>query len=177
MQHENRAVPDNVGFICIPSAGEECPTSEDFRQMSIVPTPLRMRPPEADKPSPTGGTDLETQTSDAEVRNLVREMVIELHPHYQLESVDITLLLMNVGGVLVSSGAAVGAYQILKTWVDARNGRKLKIKVGDIEVEATQMKEEDVLRIFELLQEKADRKKIRELLISASKGEGRPDGH
>jgi hypothetical protein len=32
-------------------------------------------------------------------------------------------------------------YQLLKLWVNARNGRKLKIKAGDIEVEATQMKE------------------------------------
>jgi hypothetical protein len=56
-----------------------------------------------------------------------------------------------------------------------KNGRKLKIKVGDIEVEATQMDEEDVLRIFTLLEEKADRKKIREQLLEASKG-GRPEG-
>jgi hypothetical protein len=76
---------------------------------------------------------------------------------------------------MTSSGAIAGAYQLLKTWVDARNGRKLKIKVGDIEVEATQMNEEDVLRIFELLEEKADRKKIREALIEAGKGGGRPE--
>jgi hypothetical protein len=36
-------------------------------------------------------------------------------------------------------------------------------------VEATQMNPEEVLRIFELLEEKADRKKIRELLLTASK--------
>jgi hypothetical protein len=65
-----------------------------------------------------------------------------------------------VAAVIVSSGAVVAAYRLLKIWVKARNGRKLKIKVGDVEVEATQMKEEDVLRIFELLQEKADRKKF-----------------
>ena len=56
---------------------------------------------------------------------------------------------------------------LLGKWVEARNGRKLKIKVGDIEVEATQMKEKDVLRIFDLLQEKADRKKTRELLLKS----------
>jgi hypothetical protein len=52
--------------------------------------------------------------------------------------------------------------------VDARNGRKLKIKVGEIEVEATQMAESDVLRIIELLQENADRKKIRDMLLKAA---------
>lgn len=77
---------------------------------------------------------------------------------------------------VTGTGIAAGLYRLLKLWVDTQNGRKLKIKVGDIEVEATQMKEADVLRIFELLEEKADRKKIRELLTSAtSKGEGRPN--
>ncbi len=79
--------------------------------------------------------------------------------------------------LLVSSGFTTAVYQVMKSWVDARNGRKLKIKVGDIEVEATQMKEEDVLRIFELLEEKADRKKIRDALIEAGKGGGRPEAH
>jgi hypothetical protein len=75
--------------------------------------------------------------------------------------------------VVASSGALVGAYNLLKTWVEARNGRKLKIKVGDIEVEATQMKERDVMRIFELLQEAGDRKKIRELLMATGQANQR----
>jgi hypothetical protein len=79
--------------------------------------------------------------------------------------------------LIASSGVTTGIYKLLKAWIDARNGRKLKIKVGDIEVEASQMKEEHVLRIFELLEEKADRKKIRELLLEAKKGEARPDAH
>jgi hypothetical protein len=74
-----------------------------------------------------------------------------------------------------SSGITVAVYSLLKTWVDARNGRKLKIKVGDIEVEATQMKEKDVLRIFELLQEKADRAKILDILLEAK--ESASDDH
>jgi len=77
----------------------------------------------------------------------------------------------------VSSAVATAVYQLLKAWVDARNGRKLKIKVGDIEVEATQMNEDDVLRIFELLEEKTDRKKIRAALIEAGKGGDRPNAH
>src|SRR5689334_8594339 len=42
--------------------------------------------------------------------------------------------------VLPAIAALLGAY------IQSRVGRKLKVKVGDIEVEATQMKEEDVLR-------------------------------
>ncbi len=79
--------------------------------------------------------------------------------------------------LVATSGIAAALYKLLKLWIENRNGRRLKIKVGDIEVEATQMKEEDVLRIFELLEEKADRKKIRELLLDANKGEGRPEAH
>jgi hypothetical protein len=66
---------------------------------------------------------------------------------------------------------------LLKMWVSLQNCRKLRIKVVDIEVEATQMKEADLLRIFELLEEKADRKKIREALIEAGKAAGRPEAH
>ena len=73
------------------------------------------------------------------------------------------------------SGISASVFQLLKTWVKARNGRKLKIKVGDVEVDATQMKEADLLRIFELLEEKADRKKIRDALMEAGKGGRTPD--
>ena len=69
--------------------------------------------------------------------------------------------------IVASSGFTTAVWQALKAWLDSRNGRKLKIRVGDIEVEATQMKEADVLRIFELLEEKAERKKIREALLNA----------
>jgi hypothetical protein len=64
---------------------------------------------------------------------------------------------------------------LLKAWIENRNGRKLRIKVGDIEIEATQMKEEDVLRIFALLEERADRKKILDTLLERDKGQGRPE--
>ena len=82
-----------------------------------------------------------------------------------------------VASFAISSGVAAGAYDVLKTWVEAKNNRKLKIKVGEIEVDATQMKEEEVLRIFEMLEEKADQKKIREALLEAGKGSGRPEAH
>jgi hypothetical protein len=77
--------------------------------------------------------------------------------------------------LVASTGVPIAAYQLLKAWIDARNGRKLKIKVGDIEVEATQLAEKEVLRIFELLQEKADRAKIRELLLETANKRTPPD--
>jgi|SRR5271157_5523589 len=83
-----------------------------------------------------------------------------------------TQFLMVAGSSAVTVAIYKGLYQLMKLWVDAQNGRKLKIKVGDIEVEATQMKQKDVVRLFELLQEKADRTKIRDLLLEGKKVTG-----
>jgi hypothetical protein len=58
--------------------------------------------------------------------------------------------------LVATSGDLTSVYNLVKAWVDARNGRKLKIKVGIIDVDATQMKEDDVLRIFKQLEERAD---------------------
>jgi hypothetical protein len=122
-------------------------------------------------------------------RTLLRELygsTVDLDdPFFSFTSISDVLQfqheVLRVGSLVASSAAAVaiykGIYQLMKLWVDERNGRKLKIKVGDIEVEATQMKEEDVIRLLELLQEKADRRKIRELLLQAGKDGGRPQGH
>ena len=73
-----------------------------------------------------------------------------------------------------SSGIAGAAYKIATTWLAARNGRRFKVKVGDIEVEATQISEKDFLRFFELVQEKADQAKIRELLLKPNKSSSVP---
>jgi hypothetical protein len=44
--------------------------------------------------------------------------------------------------LLGSSGAAAAVYQLLKAWIDARNGRKIRLRLTDFEVETTQMSEE-----------------------------------
>jgi hypothetical protein len=81
---------------------------------------------------------------------------------------DLPPFVAQIIALAAGSGMTTAVYQLIKVWVDARNGRKLKIKVGEIEVEATQMAESDVLRIIELLQENADRKKIRDMLLKAA---------
>src|SRR5215469_240264 len=53
-------------------------------------------------------------------------------------------LFQNAALVGAASGLATGIYQLFKARIDAKNGRKLKLKVGDIEVEATQMKGAEV---------------------------------
>jgi len=50
-----------------------------------------------------------------------------------------------------STGIAAGLYNILKTWAETKNGRKIKIRIEDFEVEVTQMSEEQFLKFLEKL--------------------------
>lgn len=83
-------------------------------------------------------------------------------------------MLLFVVLVLISASPRIISF-IASKKIELLNGRKLKIKVGDIEVEATQMKPDEVLRILELLQNQADRNLIRKMLLEAVKAEGRSD--
>jgi hypothetical protein len=51
---------------------------------------------------------------------------------------------------LGTSGLAVGLYSLLRLWVETKNGRKLRIKIGDFEVEGTQMTPEQFQSFVEL---------------------------
>jgi hypothetical protein len=51
--------------------------------------------------------------------------------------------------LLGSSGLAATLYNLLKAWVDNKNGRRFRIKIGDFELEATQMSLKQFLRLFE----------------------------
>jgi hypothetical protein len=132
-------------------------------------------------PEPIAPEELLIPTAQEDPSVLPSNLLIESRqsdsetPYARVSDVGLPLL-SDVIALTISSGTAVGAYQLLRAWIDAKNGRKLKIKVGDIEVEATQMAEKDVLRIFELLQEKADTAKIRDLLLEANK-RARPENH
>ena len=64
-----------------------------------------------------------------------------------LEIVD---LIMYLG----TSGIAVAVYELLRLWVESKNGRKIRIKMGDFELETTQMSEKEFQRLFEILNEK-----------------------
>ncbi len=54
---------------------------------------------------------------------------------------------------LGTSGITVAVYELLRLWVESRNGRKIRIKMGDFEVEATQMSVKEFQRLFEILNE------------------------
>jgi len=76
---------------------------------------------------------------------------------------------------LGTSGIAVAVYELLRLWIEAKNGRKIRVKMGDFEVETTQMSEKQFRKLFEILnqQRKSDeREKQRESLRQKLGAEG-----
>ncbi len=55
-----------------------------------------------------------------------------------------------------STGIVAGLYNLLKTWVDSKNGRKLRVKIGALEVETTQMSEEQFFNFLKKVKEFED---------------------
>jgi hypothetical protein len=58
-------------------------------------------------------------------------------------------LIDEIGLWIASGGAVAAAYRLLRAWVETRNGRRIKISVDGIELEATQLNEEQFLRLFD----------------------------
>lgn len=57
-----------------------------------------------------------------------------------------------IGGMLLKSEVIKVALAAIGGWLAAKNGRKIRLKVGDIEVEATTVQElEDVIKLAEKL--------------------------
>jgi len=170
MQHENLGAPVMFDYVLSADEQEEL-TEVPGGFLSLMLTAYEQR----------GVLIVAGKPQMDEVPERSKQHVFEIHESQlsELLAPSSTKVLSIVHDALVgilASGLMTG-YHLLKTWVDAKNGRKLKIKVGDIEVEATQMKEEDVLRIFELLEEKADRELIRKMLLEGVKAAGRPEAH
>ena len=57
---------------------------------------------------------------------------------------------------LGSSGVALALYKALKLWVDFKNGRRIKIVDGSLEVEATQLNQEQFVGLLETLRQKQE---------------------
>ena len=55
---------------------------------------------------------------------------------------------------LGSSGVALALYKLMRLWVDTINGRKLRVKVGNIEIEATQLSEKKFLKLLEVTRDR-----------------------
>jgi hypothetical protein len=60
-------------------------------------------------------------------------------------------IFVNFLAFIGSTGIAAGFYNVLKTWAEAKNGRKIRIKIGDFEVETTQMSEKQFMKLLDRL--------------------------
>jgi hypothetical protein len=58
---------------------------------------------------------------------------------------EVFQLILTVG----TGGLAVALYKMLRAWVDLRNGRRIKVKLGALEVEVTQMSEKQFLHLLQ----------------------------
>lgn len=65
-----------------------------------------------------------------------------------------------------STGIAAVLYNILKTWADAKNGRKIRVRIGDFEVETSQMSEKQFMKLLDRLMI------YKKALITERKGDG-----
>jgi hypothetical protein len=53
---------------------------------------------------------------------------------------------------LTSVASSVSLYKLLKLWVDHRNGRRLKVSVDGLEIEATQLTQQQFLDLVQTIQ-------------------------
>lgn len=66
-----------------------------------------------------------------------------------------------------SSGATTLLYQAIRSWIDSRNGRRIKLKIGDLELETTQLSQRDFLKLLSVVREIRDSDQIRSRLLKA----------
>jgi hypothetical protein len=102
---------------------------EDLWRMTVVPTD--------DEPSYVKiGPEPDLSPDEMALLQRVAQVAAVAHAPF-IESVS-PKLFEDFGLVMgAASGLAAGIYQLFKARIDAKNGRKLKLKVGDIEVEPT----------------------------------------
>lgn len=53
---------------------------------------------------------------------------------------------------LSSSGVALSIYKVFKLWIKYKNGRKIKVTMDNLEVEATQLSEKNFMQLLERIQ-------------------------
>jgi len=69
--------------------------------------------------------------------------------------------------VAASSGATTIVYQAIRNWIDTRNGRRIKLRIGELELETTQLSQEEFLRLLSAVREIRDSDKVRAKLLEA----------
>ena len=69
--------------------------------------------------------------------------------------------------IAASSGTTAFLFQLIRSWVDSRNGRKLRVRIGELELEATQMKPDEFLSLLESIQGLQESNEIRKAITRA----------
>ena len=81
-------------------------------------------------------------------------------------------LVVELAAWLGPGGIALALYKVLKLWIESKNGRRFKVVDGDLEVEATQLTQDQFVALFELIRKNRealnDTKELKEAL--AKKG-------
>jgi hypothetical protein len=74
-----------------------------------------------------------------------------------------------VGGASAGITAAVSnlVYQIVRSRVDSKNGRRIRVKNGDFELETTQLSEEEFLKLLGTLRDAESNHQIKSKLLDA----------
>jgi hypothetical protein len=67
-----------------------------------------------------------------------------------------------------SSGITALAYHLLKAWTDSRNGRRIRFHAADIELETTQLSEQEFLKLLAVLRETTNHEELRKRLTDAN---------
>ena len=73
------------------------------------------------------------------------------------------------GAVALAASSSVTTlmYQAIRSWIDSRNGRRIRFKAGDLELETTQLTQEEFVRLLAALQDMKDTEQIRARLLQA----------
>jgi hypothetical protein len=57
------------------------------------------------------------------------------------------------------SGTAIALYKLLKLWIMDKNGRRIKVKIGDFELETTQLTDKQFVKLIERISSLESKKK------------------
>jgi hypothetical protein len=69
--------------------------------------------------------------------------------------------------VAASSGTTAFLFQLIRSWIDSKNGRRLRVRLGDLELEATQMKSDEFLSLLESIQGLQESNEIKKAIVRA----------
>jgi GNAT superfamily N-acetyltransferase len=66
-----------------------------------------------------------------------------------------------------SSGGGALLYQAIRGWIDVRNGRRIRLKIDDLELETTQLSQDEFLKLLEVVREIQQSDQLKKKLVEA----------